>query len=346
MATSSSIDPSKMTAIFDLDRIAFKVAAAGEKRAISVYLKKDCGLGREGELLGDFPTRTKFWGSKRSRDGGALAQFNKDLEEKCTWEDFEIVDRRFPGPLKNVLYSAKSMIKKDLKAAGTTRVKFFIGLEESYRRDKSTLMEYKGNRKDTVKPVLFPDVVDFLIKTYRPVKVYGVETDDAITEAAYKRKDRFVITNDKDAYSQPTMVFNPDRAEEGIINCDCFGKLYLNDKKEVKGYGRKFLYWQMLFGDVVDNYRAACHSSKSFGEMSAYKVLVDCQTDKGCLEAMIETMKTLYPEEKEITTWKGDVITIDWLYVMNEMMQMARMRRFKGDEMHIKAILDKLNIDY
>ncbi len=330
-----------LTAIFDLDRIAYKASAAGEKSAILVKNKKE-GIEKE------FSTRTEFWGSKRSRDGGWLGEYNegnKPPSAPISWEEFEIEDIQYPSPLQNVLHTAKVMIEKDLKRAGTKKVKFYLGMGEDYRLLKSTLMKYKGNRDETIKPVHLGAVKDYLIKKYSPVLVKGIEVDDLITEEAYKREDRFVIANDKDAMAQPTKVFNPDKPELGIIDCNCLGEIR-KEKSEVKGYGRKFLYWQILYGDDTDNYRASKFSDINFGKIAAYKLLVDCTTDRECWLAMIDGMKKMYPEPKKVVGWRGDEFTIDWLYVLNEMFQMARMRRYEGDELHAKDMLDKLKIKY
>lgn len=336
--------PSKMTAVFDLDRVAYNVAAAGDKWSIRVTHPE------LPEIL-SFKTKTEFWGSKRSRDGGVLAEINRGLHSPLKWDEFDIEEMLSVSPIYPLKTTLDKTISRDLAASGAFKAIYFIGGEENYRLNKSTLMEYKGNRDRSKKPTHLEEIKKYLIKKYKATVVNGVETDDAITEAAYDRYDRFVLGNDKDIYAQPTLVFNPDYPEERIVNCDCLGRLWkgktsggTNDK--YRGVGRKWLYFQMLAGDDADNYKPFRFSDKSFGEAKAIKALSDLETDKQCLEKIVSIYKDMYPEPTEVVGWRGDKFEIDWMYVLNEMFQMARMRRWEGDEIHIKSVLDKLEIKY
>ena len=61
---------------------------------------------------------------------------------------------------------------------------------------------------------------------------------------------------------------------------------------------------------------------------------------------MINVFKQLYPEPKEIVSWQGNNITIDARYVFNEMVNMARMLRFKDEVLTGDDILSKMNIKW
>ena len=52
--------------------------------------------------------------------------------------------------------------------------------------------------------------------------------------------------------------------------------------------------------------------------------------------------KLLYPEPKAIIGWRGNSINIDWEYAMNECFDMARMKRFIGDEVSASDVLYKM----
>jgi hypothetical protein len=333
-----------MTAIFDLDRVAYKAAATGQEAQILVSHE---GLGLSKEV---YKTRTELWGAKRTRDGGDIERINNDDSlPNVTWEEFEVEDNLIGAPIATSTLVADSMIKSDLAKAGTNRALYYLSEEESYRLDKSTLLKYKGNRDDMPKPPNLQAVKKYLKKKYKPKMVCGVEVDDAITEAAYKRNDRFVLAVDKDIYAQPTLVFNPDKAEEGIINCNCLGRLFWdtsNKNVKLRGIGRKFLYYQMLQGDAVDNYKAVCFSNGKMGEKRVYDLINPCKTDKECWEVMVKEFKRLYPKTTTVEGWRGNEIEINWLYVLNEMMQMARMRRFEGDELTAQDMLNKLEVKY
>jgi hypothetical protein len=157
----------------------------------------------------------------------------------------------------------------------------------------------------------------------------------------YKQPDNILMAAEKDFYSCPVKYYNAV-AKVGIINCDTFGKLSLNDKKEVKGYGRLHLYYQTCAQDDSDNYKAHCMSDVAWGEQSAYKALVNCKNDKEAWLAIEGVFKHLYPAPKEVVGWRGDTILIDWAYVLNECFDMSRMHRFENDFVKATDVLSKI----
>jgi hypothetical protein len=115
---------------------------------------------------------------------------------------------------------------------------------------------------------------------------------------------------------------------------------------DVKGYGRLFKYFQIISQDDVDNYKANCFSDVSWGEKSAYKVLVDCKTDEEAWQVMLDTFKMLYPEPKKVIGWREEEIQIDFMYVFQEMVNMAHLHRWDNDFINVPEVLTKLQIDF
>ena len=75
-------------------------------------------------------------------------------------------------------------------------------------------------------------------------------------------------------------------------------------------------------------------------------MLFDSTNDKEALSKLVEGFKLLYPESKRVLGWRGDVIAIDWMYVMQECFTMARMRKIKGEkEVLLSDVLTKLGIE-
>jgi hypothetical protein len=331
---------SEHTAVMDADGICFTCAAAGEKRSIVVTHKNTLEQWK-------FDNRQQFWGKKRSRDGGELAILNEGRDSPYSWEEFVITDVQTVEPIENILHSTKLTFNRWLDALGTKKYKAFIGGEGNFRVERSTLLKYKNDRDQMIKPLSLPEVQDYLVKKFKAERTVGIESDDAVIIEAYGKKDHVVQTYDKDAYGQPVLVLNMIRPEEGIINCNQFGKLWLNDKKEVRGYGRKFLYWQTLNGDSSDFYKANCFSDIKWADMAAYNQLKDSTNDKEAFESLISGFKLLYPEPKKVIGWREKEIDIDWLYVAQEMFTMARMLRYKDEpEIKLVDVFNKLGIDY
>ncbi len=330
----------KYKAIIDADGIAFTCAAAGEKRSIVVTHKNTLEQW-------SFSNRTEFWGTKRSKDGGKLADMNILRDSPYTWDEFTITDVQTVEPIENILHSTKLTFQRWLDALQTNKYKAFIGGDTNFRVERSTLLKYKGDRDQMIKPISLAQVQDYLISKFKAEVTDGIEADDAVIIEAFGKKDHVVQTFDKDAYGQPVLVLNMTRPEEGIVNGNQFGKLWLNDKKEVRGIGRMFLYWQTLNGDSSDQYKANCFSQLKWADMAAYNHLKDATNDKEALEKIISGFKLLYPEPQKVIGWRDDKIEIDWLYVAQEMFTMARMKK-KVDEPEILLtdVFDKLGVEY
>lgn len=323
-------------AVVDVDAIKYAAASAGEKRTIQVVHKSS---GRERV----FKTRTEFYGGLK-RDGGFLATINEGRTSPFQVEDFEISDIQTPEPIENVLHLAKMMMNGWLRSVSADTHKGFLGKGDSWRVGRSTILEYKGNRKDLLKPIYLDPVADFLEKNYRIDVVEDLEADDWCVIEAYKNPEAIVLAIDKDALGTPCRVHNPNRPDDGIINGNCFGALRKDDKGKVRGYGRLFLYHQICSGDSIDNYKANSASKIKWGDAGSYKALKDCTTDREAWAAMIAIYRKLYPEPTVVEGWRGDKILVDWKYMLEENFQMARMLRFEGDDVLAADVMASMGL--
>jgi hypothetical protein len=336
------------TAIVDFDLVTFKAASAAEKRTVLIH----CDDWEEPK---PFKNKTEFYG-RGKKIGGWLEQHNEGRRLKglppYTRDDFTIEDVQEAQDVASALHTTKMMAVSILEALGTRKHQLYIGRGNSWRQERSTLMKYKGNRDNSIKPIHLRAVEEYAIEQLGAIvvdKEYqgGVyETDDWVVMVARGKPNHIVVSSDKDSLGTGVLTYNHDKPEMGIVDGDCLGELWLDSKKKVRGYGRKFLAFQCICMDKADNYAAHEHSDVRWGEVTAYNWLKDCTTDKEIWEAKVAAYKHLYPEPKEITTWKGDVITIDWLYVFKEMFAMAHMLRFEGDDIDVERVLKHMKIDY
>lgn len=323
-------------AVIDADAIKYAASAAGEKRTIHVVHKT---TGREST----FANRTEFYGGAK-QDGGVLARINKDRDSPFLIEEFEITDIQTPEPIENVLHLAKTMMAKWIRAVQADTHIGFLGKGDSWRLGASTILEYKGNRKDLLRPVYLDEVAEYLLKNYDIKLVEGLEADDWCGIETYKKPDSILLAIDKDANGCPALVYNPNKPELGIINCDQFGKLYKDAKGKVRGYGRIFMYHQVCSGDSIDNYKANSASKVKWGEASSFKALSVCQNDKEAWAVMKSIYQKLYPQPTTVIGWRGNPIEVDWLYMLNENFTMARMMRWEGDFVEARDVLDRLGM--
>lgn len=328
-------------AVVDLDAFKYAAAYVGEKKSIRATLKGDTSKTFEAK------SRTAFWGHYKKKAGGILAEENSKRESPWMPEDFDIEDVVVPEPIENVLHTAKCMVDDVLKASGAKTYEMYMGKGDSQRLGWSTLLKYKGNRDDLVKPFHLEEVSNYLERRYKADIITDREADDMCVIRAYKQANHFVIGEDKDYWGSPVNYYDINRTHRGIVNCDKLGMLFKDEKKIVRGEGRMHLYYQIISQDDVDNYKANCFSDIEWGSVAAFNTLVDCKTDKECFEAMVHTFKHLYPEPKIITGWRGDEFEIDHMYVFQEMMDMAHMQRTLDDpRVNVKAVLDKMGIVY
>lgn len=329
-----------MKLVLDADFPAFNASAIAEDRSINV-VHKATGKVRS------FPTRTDFYGHWSKKNGGWLAECNKDRKKPFLVDDFEIIDvqEQKENPMGIVVNSINEQIKKITTMLDTNKYYGYVSKGDSFRVELSTIWKYKGNRDGMLRPLLLTEAKEYLIERHHCNWQEGLESDDRVVMDFFAKEADCVVAVDKDIMGCEVVVFNPDTMSKPEV-IKGLGGLYINGKKEVKGKGRKWFYHQVMSGDASDNYKANCASDMKWGEKASYQLLDPCKTDKECFLAMKEGFQTLYPESKVITGWRGNEIEINWLYVFNECFQMARMRRWRNDEFHVSTVLDMFGIDY
>ena len=326
------------TALYDYDFLKYEAASLAEDRSILVVHKQS---GDEYK----FKTRTEFYGNYRKKSGGWLAEYNKTRLSPVLVDEFEITDVQVPLPLSHAYSVVNNRIETINNRLGVSQYYGYIGKGDSFRVELSTILKYKGQRVNALKALQIEEVEHYLIKKHGAEIVTGLESDDQCVIDCTADKTLVLVGRDKDFFGTEICFFNPDMMDvpqkiKGL------GKLYTNDKQEVKGWGRKFFYHQVMSQDIADNYAANSASEKRWGEKSSYNLLEECKTDKTCLEALVKGYKTLYPEKKVITGWRGNEIEIDWLYVLKENFNLARMLRWEGDVVAVQDVLNKLKISY
>lgn len=328
--------------VWDADLIRYGVGFASEKRHIKVVHKQT-----GDEIV--FKNRTEFYGRGKAKDKGWIGEQNASRTTPISVDDYDIYDIQVPEPIDHALFTAKRMFENVQNALGVKDYIGFYGAGESFRVDRSTIIGYKQNRDSLLKPILIDDITEYIHKKYKFKPVSGLEADDwCIIEGSDPHS--VVITHDKDADGCAVFKYNPTKPELGVTNGRGYGGINLVETtsgKAIKGYGRAFFYAQVATGDAVDNYFANSASEKKWGDVSAWNIIGKATNDKESLEALVEIYKTLYPEPKRIIGWKGDEIEIDWLYVLDENFDLARMLRHPTDDIvKVKDVLDKLGVRY
>jgi len=360
---------------FDFDFIIFDAVCIAEERFIKA---KHIPSGREME----FKNKTELWGHHAKKAGGWIAEQNKEAGNDY-WKpsDFEVVECQRPKPFKvkgvdpftkepNEKYDyfispwegAKNVLDKKIKdicdKLGTNEYYGFTGSGKTFREDVATIIPYKGNRDKMLRPLLLDKMKEYVCQRHSAKMVSGLESDDYCnieTHNGYlnwkyfgeKDEDKIIqVAEDKDTKQCQGFHFNPNKDKSARL-IEGFGSLWLNAEGDVDGCGRLWLYYQVASEDTADNYCANCASDVKWGSKSAYNELVDCKDDKEAFEALVRVFKKLYPSPKTITSVQGKEIEIDWLYVLTECFNLAKMLRSEDEKLtDVKAVLDKLKISY
>lgn len=314
-----------VTIVLDLDQTCYVAAAGAEKRTIVAKHNKS---GREME----FKNRTEFWGRQQTVVGGWLKDQNTNMEAKMaaagreftpwTRDDFTITDKQYPEPVENCLHLLKIKINAILEHMGTTNGLGVLGGSGNFRLALPTPEIYKGNREDTIRPVLLSETREYVQRKYGAVVIDGIEADDYLTMKQYegwlhyKKTGKFnyiVASFDKDQVQCPGLIFNTmrDSTERNwkhplpwLID-ESMGEIWM-EKGKVKGWGKKFFGYQMLFGDQSDNVKPYQNFEKiRFGETSAFKVISPCVDEKTMWEAIVNQYKEWFPDGVEFVDHMG-----------------------------------------
>ena len=322
-------------AVIDGDEIAFKCAAENEERGVKV-------TNTSNDASANFKNKTEF----------------KKLVHSLEVPDdlFTIEDTQVGGSKIHAQGTLKRMIANLCKAVDAGYYEIYIGGEGNFRDELPLPTKYKGDRESSIRPILLDDMKDYLVRFHKAVVIEGKEADDQLTTRmydGYKTKKKIVAaTQDKDAKQTSGWLYDPNNKKLQFI--DGFGELEIVQlsKNTVKGTGRKFLYFQMIFGDSADCYdprelvKAVKGKKPRFGEIAAYNLLNPLETDKDCLEAVTGLYKEWFGEEEfTYKDWKEQEHTITWVDALQLYTDCAFMQRFEGDRLDIRKLLGKLGID-
>ena len=203
-------------------------------------------------------------------------RFSNASEYVSEWHDDLWTLHGDLGQAKDMLAQFVSELKADL---GMDEVRMFLSEGSNFR--KEVYPPYKANRKSKRKPILFAPFRQHIRDEYDCEEVAGLEADDLLGRAGYRRSDRIVATIDKDLHTCECKVYNWDKPELGVQT--------INSRDAAVMF-----YTQILTGDSVDNYPGC----KGIGPKTAEKILEPCESPEMMREAVLKTYRksNLSPE--------------------------------------------------
>lgn len=339
------------TLVFDADSIAYKAAAANEERSITTqHIEKGV---------------REHWANRT-----AFREFLKGTSH--TEDMYTITDVQEPRHSSYGKNLIREMLKGYSTRLGVKKNEIYIGGSDNFR-DKIPLPmshtvtvgkwagtailggAYKGKREDTIRPLQLKELRSYLIGELGAGVINGMEVDDKQSMRAYEghvAKQRIIqVTEDKDALGCSGWLFNPAKMIKPVY-IHGFGELH-KEGKGIKGTGRKWLYFQALYGDKVDCYHPSDlykiqmdkqGKSVTFGEMAAFNILDKTVNDREALQAVYNQYKTWYPEPVVFMDHTGVMQKMDCIQIMQMYFDCAHMRRWEDDRIDVAALLDKLAV--
>lgn len=328
----------KTIVAIDGDLLAFRCSAACERRYIVVTHKSSGNIK-------EFPTKTEFWGHWKKKDGGWLAEQNKKRKEPFTPDDFTIEEKREGEDIANALHAIKQQIKSIVKLAEADDYEIYLSGDTNFRDRLPLPTKYKSNRDDLARPVHLEQCRQYLKDQHKAIVADDVEADDMLVWRAMLAKNSktekiIVASLDKDnrqAFSTYLLDWTKENPKVELL--PEFGRLWLNDKGEVKFEGRLGMYYQMIFGDPVDFYKPCELAGEKFGEKSAYAILKDCEDDYDALQAVHDTYKKWYPDPVVYTAWDGTEQTKSYLDLWQLYCDCVVMKRSPTYKYELRKIL-------
>lgn len=331
---------SDIVVIVDADVLAYRMAAACEKRGIRVI--SPTGDSRT------YKNKTEF------------KDYLKTIDKLHLLDKFTIEPYQYDADLGRACGMIMGKIEQIKEFTFADRIKFCVSGKSNFRDTLALPEKYKGDRSTALKPIYLRECKGFIYKNFDTEASDGSEADDYVIFRGYEEKEKgnevIIGTCDKDsnAYSGLKLLdFTKKNEDWKIVDIpEGVGSLWLNEKTdskgkvttEVDGLGFKFYAHQMLIGDPVDHYRPTDICKVRFGEKGSYAILKDLQTEKECLEAVIEQYRVWYPEEFSYKDWTGEEHTSNHIDMMCLYHKACRMKETENDPLDFRAFASKYGI--
>jgi hypothetical protein len=317
----------KRIVVIDGDIVAYRCAAANEKRSIKATHKTT------GQVI-TCPHRTAL---KAQIDG--LFEIT----------EFDIEDVQTPDEISFAYNSIKTTINALVKSCEADEYEVYLSGTTNFRDSLPLPSKYKGNRDDLMRPLQLKDCKSYLIRKHGAVVVEGEEADDKIASRQWeglrsKTEVTIAATQDKDANGSEGWLYNWAKMDKPVL-IRGLGELELDEKKVLRGTGRLWFYAQWLKGDAVDGFKPCELSGKKFGDTGCYNLLKDCKTDKEAIQVVYNQYLKWYPKPVTYKAWDGTEHTKDAIQLMDLYAACTHMRRYPGDVFNTWKLLETLGID-
>jgi hypothetical protein len=309
----------KKILLFDMDLIAFRSAAAVEKRSITA-------LHKATNKSKVFNTRTE------------LKDFLKEKGLTFKPNAYVITDMQAAPDESHAYQIVKTQINNIAKQLNAEICEGYIGGSNNFRINLDLPVKYKSNRDDTLRPLLLDKTKDYVLSKYVGGLIEGMEVDDHVVLRSHELRaagfDPVVVSIDKDCRGCVGIkIYNWTDENPEVFEVPVFGSLsYDKDKLKVHGAGLNFYCYQLLRGDPSDGYSPADLHKQRFGDVAAVNALKQAKSVLELREAVVEQYRKWFPEPVTYTTWDGRTVTKNYEEILELYHACVYMLRTEDDQ--------------
>ena len=229
--------------------------------------------------------------------------------ESVGLSESDIIKKKEANPISHCLASVKRSIAYAVKETQADKLIVYISGSTNFRTKIAKQKEYKGNRKNFVKPILYNEITEYLKTRFKAVVTDGYEADDALAIRATELKklgyDPIIATADKDLKQVPVKNYDLMTGKLIDISENPLGEITLKftgGSAQLKGYGMMFFYSQMLTGDTIDNIGGCA----GIGAKRAFESLCQCETEEECQQVVESIYIEKYGLDPKLrNSWDG-----------------------------------------
>jgi len=309
----------KKILLFDMDLIAFRSAAAVEKRSITA-------LHKATNKSKVFNTRTE------------LKDFLKEKGLVFKPNAYVITDIQEAPDQSYANQIVKTQVRNIAKALDAEICEGYIGGDHNFRLALDLPVQYKSNRSETIRPLLLDSTKDYVLSKYVGGLIEGIEVDDHVVVRSHELKqagfDPVVVSIDKDCKGCVGIkIYNWTDEEPAVVEVPAFGTLSYNKAKlKAEGIGLNFYCYQILRGDPSDFYSPSDLHKQRYGDVAAVNALKQAKSVLELRDAVVDQYRKWFPEPISYTTWDGRTVTKNYEEILELYHSCVYMRRTEDDQ--------------
>lgn len=280
----------------------------------------------------------------------AFKKFLKAKDYPYVESDYEFTDLQEPQPASHAMHTIKSQFDNFREKFNADIFHVVLSGKGNFREELPLPKKYKGNRVDSIRPVLLDSCKQYVRAKHEADVVNGVEADDAIIYFGYEYQklgyDAVIASIDKDAKAYSGLKvwdFTDIKSEPELI--PGLGYLKINDKDTVKGAGFLWYCFQMLMGDATDHYKPFESFGHKYGEKSIYPYLQDSASEQEALSRVIQQYKQFIPDKFDYTDWTGKQHEgVDYIYWLSLYHKCVRMKETRDDPLDFLEFCERFKV--